>query len=80
MPADMSSNVVGQPPPLRRPIRRYSRFQAAQPRAARSRHSGCISLRPYCAFQKPPWKTTATGNGPSPAGRNSSPNCERLSP
>ena len=48
------------------PSRRYSRFHAAQPRATRSRHSGCISLRPYCAFQKPPWRTTATGNGPSP--------------
>ena len=80
IPAATSSNVVGQPPPLSRPSRRYSRFHAAHPRAARSAHSVRISLRPYCAFQKPPCSTTATGNGPSPSGRDSSPKCERARP
>ena len=66
--AATSSSVRGKPPPESRPRRRYSTLNAAQPRAARSAQSGRMSLRPYCALQKPPCSTTATGQGPSPAG------------
>ena len=58
MPAATSSKVVGSPPPL--PTRRYSRFQAVQPRAARSSARGAPSEASYAAFQKPPWMTTTT--------------------
>ncbi|HEY1669013.1 MAG TPA: hypothetical protein VGG54_25235 [Trebonia sp.] len=43
IPAATSSNVSGQPPPAR--ARRYSRFHAAYPRAARSAASGRPSDR-----------------------------------
>ena len=45
MPAATSSNVAGQPPRLRQPSRRYSRFQTAQPRPARSATSRSSSRR-----------------------------------
>ena len=67
IPASTSSKVCGQPPPL--PARRYSRFQAAMPCAARSFASGSPSSAPYCERQYPPWMTTTTPGCPaSPAG------------
>ena len=45
MPAATSSKVAGQPPRLRQPRRRYSRFQAAQPRPARSATRSSSSRR-----------------------------------
>ena len=69
-PAATSRNVSGHPPPP--PTRRYSRFHAARPCAARSRQSPSISERSYCARQYPPCTTTATGCGPAPEGRKSS--------
>ena len=45
MPAATSSKVAGQPPRLRQPRPRYSRFQAAHPRPARSATRSSSSRR-----------------------------------
>ena len=67
--AATSSSVPGQPPPSC-PTRRYSTFQAAIPRRARSMASGVISVRSQPVRQNPPWIRTTHGQGrPSPAGR-----------
>lgn len=71
IPAATSSNVAGQPPPAN--ARRYSRFQAAYPRAARSAASGCPRERSYRARQNPPWMITTAPSG-DPPGSHSSPN------
>jgi len=63
---------TGQPPPARRPTRRYSTFQAAHPRAARSAASASIRWRSYRWRQQPPWTSTTTGCGPGPSGSESS--------
>ena len=55
-------SVAGHPPPD--PTRRYSRFHAASPCAARSRQRSVISERSYWAFQYPPWTTTTTAKRP----------------
>ncbi len=52
IPAATSANVPGQPPPAS--ARRYSRFHAAYPRAARSAASGRPSDKSYRARQNPP--------------------------
>ena len=75
----MSSNVAGQPPPAN--DRRYSRFHAAYPRAARSAASGLPSSSPYLARQKPPWTmTTVPFLAGGLAGRHSSPYCASCGP
>ena len=51
MPAPTSSNVAGQPPLPPGPMRRYSRFQAAQPRAGQVGAHG-VHQRPVVA--RPP--------------------------
>ena len=71
IPAATSRNVSGHPPPA--PTRRYSRFHAAVPCAARSMQIPSISDRSYWARQYPPWTTTQAGKGPAPGGRKSSP-------
>ena len=55
--ARTSSRVAGTPPPF--PTRRYSMFQAAQPRSWSERASGAPRSSPYCARQKPPCTITA---------------------
>ena len=78
MPAATSSKVWGQPPRLRQPSRRYSRFQTAQPRPARSPTSASSRRRLYLARQNPPWMRTATGHGAAPSeGRVNSPSWSR---
>ena len=81
MAAATSSRVAGTPPPPPAPVptRRYSMFQAVQPRAARSAASGRPSEASYAAFQKPPWMTTTTPRD-APSGRVSSAYCDGSSP
>ena len=49
------TSPASPPPP---PTRRYSRFHAARPCAARSTQSPSICVRSYLARQYPPWTTT----------------------
>ncbi len=77
IPAAMSSNGAGQPPPA--PARRYSRFHTAYPRPARSAASGLPSARSYLARQNPPWMMTTVAAA-APAGSHSSPYCAGSSP
>ena len=60
-----SSSVAGQPPPL--PSRRYSRFQAAQPRAARSSPSAVHQRAVVAVAPEPAVEEHRDAGRPSPA-------------
>ncbi len=74
MPRATSSKVPVHPPPAS-PMRRYSSVQVAIPARVSAALRGETCRRSYSDLQHPPWITTATGCGPGPSGRRSSPNC-----